>query len=185
MHDGNAQLHRSVVEQVTAREVVRSVHDDVPTRQDLEHVVGPEPGVVGDHVDVGIQRRERLLGGVHLAVAHPIDVVENLALQVGLVHHVHVDDAEGADSGGSQIQRGGRAKPACAKHEHLGVEQLELTSLAHLGQQQVPLVPIALLGAERGGRRPWAALVLPAAETAIHGDGVGIAQLRKGLRSER
>ena len=94
----------------------------------------------------GLSERQRLLGRVDLAVTDAIDVVQDLALQVGLVDDVHVDDADGAHAGGRQVQRGRRAEAAGAEQQHLGVEQLELALLAHLGQQEVALVAVALLG---------------------------------------
>ena len=132
--------------QVAGREVVGAVDDDVVAVDDVEDVVGAEPHVVGDDVDVGVERGERLLGRVDLALADAVDVVQDLALQVGLVDHVHVDDAERADAGRGQVERGRRAEAAGAEQQHLDVEQLQLALLAHLGQQQVALVAVALLG---------------------------------------
>ena len=43
---------------------------------------------------------------VDLALADPVHVVEDLALQVRRVDHVHVDDAERADARGREVQRG-------------------------------------------------------------------------------
>ena len=85
-----------------------------------------EAHVVGDDVDVGVEQRERLLGRVDLAVADPVDVVQDLALQVRGVDDVHVDDADRADAGRGEVQRGGRAEAAGAEQQHLGVEQLAL-----------------------------------------------------------
>ena len=61
---------------------------------------------MGDDVHVGVERGERLLGRVDLAVADAIHVVQDLALQVRLVDDVHVDDADRADAGGGQVERG-------------------------------------------------------------------------------
>ena len=97
---------------------------------------------------------QRLLRRVDLPLADPVGVVEDLALKVGGVDHVHVDDADGPHSGGRQVEGGGRAQPARPQQEHLRVEELELPDLADLGQKKVALVAIALLGSERLGRRP-------------------------------
>ena len=75
--------------------------------------------------------------------------MEDLALQVRRVDDVHVDDAERADAGGGEVERGRRAEPAGAEQEHLRVEQLLLALLADLGEQQVAAVAVALLGRER------------------------------------
>ena len=150
MHDRDAELHRRVVDEEAGREVVGAVDDDVVAVEDRQHVVGAEPDVVGDDVDVGVEQGERLLGRVDLAIADAVDVVEDLALEVRLVDDVHVDDAERADAGGREVERGRRAEPAGAEQQHLGVEQLLLALVADLGQEQVALVPVALLGRERG-----------------------------------
>ena len=105
MHDGDAELHAGVVEQVARREVVGAVDDHVVALDDVEDVVGRQPGVVGDDVDVGVERHERLLRRVDLAVADPVEVVQDLALQVGRVDLVHVDDADRADAGGGEVER--------------------------------------------------------------------------------
>jgi hypothetical protein len=62
--------------------------------------------IVGDDVDVGVEHRQRLLRRIDLAVADPIDVVEDLTLEVGRIHLVHVDDPDRAHPSRRQIQRG-------------------------------------------------------------------------------
>ena len=184
VHHRDAQLHRGVVDQVAGGEVVGAVDHQVVALEDGHHVVGAQAHVVGDHVDVGVEGGERLLGRVDLALADAVDVVQDLALQVRVVDHVHVDDADGADPGRGQVQGGRRAEPAGAQQQHLGVEQLELALLADLGQQQVALVAVALLGAEGARRLPLAALVLPLVEAAGHRDHVGVAELGQRLGRE-
>src|SRR3546814_8649694 len=71
-----------------------------------------------------------------------------LTLQVGEVHGVVVDDTEGADAGGSQIEQQRRAEAAGADHQHPGVQQLFLTFLADLGKHQVTRVAVDLLVTE-------------------------------------
>ena len=92
--------------------------------------------VVGDDVDVRVQRHDRLLRRVDLAVADPVEVVEDLALQVGGVDLVHVDDADRPDSGSGEVQRGGRAEPSGSEEQDLGGEQLGLALRADLGKSR-------------------------------------------------
>ena len=184
MHDGDSQLHRGVVQHVAHREVVGAVHDHVVAVDDLEDVVGPQADVVGDHVDVGVESRERLLGRVDFALAHPVDVVQDLALQVRGVDHVHVHDAERAHAGGSQVQRRGRAQATGAEAQDAGIQQAHLALLADLRQQQVPVVAVALLGAEHLRYGPGPALVLPLVEAAVHGGRLRIAQRLQRLGGE-
>ena len=171
------ELHAGVVEEVAAREVVGTVDDHVVAGDDVDDVRRIQPRVVGDDVHVGVQHRQGLLGRVDLAVADAVDVVQDLALQVRRVDLVHVDDADGSDTGRSEIERGGRPEPTGAEHEHLGLEQLDLAGGSHLGQQEVSLVAVVLLRRQRGGLLPRAPLVLPAAEAALHRLDIGEAEL--------
>ena len=144
MDDRDAELHAGVVEQVAADGKLSAPSTiDVVAGDDVDDVVGRQAGVVGDDVDVGVEQRQRLLRRVDLAVADAVEVVEDLALQVRGVDLVHVDDADRADAGGGEVQRGGRAEAAGAEQQHLRVEQLGLALDADLGQQQVALVAVA------------------------------------------
>ena len=107
MHHRDAELHTGIVEQVPAREVVGAVDDHVVAGDDVDDVRRIEAGVVGDDVDIGVEHGQRLLRRVDLAIADAVDVVQDLALQIGRVDFVHVDDADRADTGGGQVQRGG------------------------------------------------------------------------------
>ena len=64
-------------------------------------------------------------------------VVDHLALQVGQVDHVVVDDPERADARCREVERGRRAQAAGAEQQHLGVEQLLLALDADLVEQQM------------------------------------------------
>ena len=56
----------------------------------------------------------------------PLGVVDHLALQVGGVDDVVVDEADRADAGGGEVERRRRAEAAGAEQQHLRVEQLQL-----------------------------------------------------------
>ena len=66
--------------------------------------------------------------------------MEDLALEIGGVHHIGIDQAEPADSGGGQIERGGRAERAGADEQDGRVFQPQLPGLAHGGNEQVARV---------------------------------------------
>ena len=150
-HDRDLQADGGVVEQIAGGEVVDAVDDHVVALDDLHDVGGVDPGLVLDHVDVGVERVDRLLRRVDLGDADALGVVDHLALQVGEVDHVVVDDPERAHASRREVQRGRRAESAGAEQEHLGVEQLPLALGADLGDQQVAGVAVALLGVERAG----------------------------------
>ena len=185
MHHRHAELHRGVVEQVAAGEVVGSVDHHVVPVEDVHDVVGAEANVIGDDVYVRVDRGEGLLGRVDLAFTDPVQVVEDLALEIRLVDHVHVDDADPSHPGGRQVQGGRRTQTAGSQQQDAGVQQLQLALLAHLGQEHVALVAVALVGTQGARGAPVAALILPTVEAAVHGDHVGVAQLLEGVGGER
>ena len=133
-------------------------------------------GVLLD-LDVGVERRDRLLGRVDLRHADPLARVDHLALEVRQVDLVVVDDPERADAGRRQVQRRRRAEPAGAEQQHLRVEQLLLALDPDLRQQQVARVALALLGRQRPRRLDLVAAVLPQREAAGHRLDVLVAEI--------
>ena len=171
------QAHGGVVEQVAGGEVVDAVDDDVVALDDLHDVGGVEAdGVLVDPY-VGVELVDRLLGGVDLRHADAGGGVDDLALQVGQVDHVVVDDAQRADAGRGEVQRDRRAQAAGAQQQHLGVEQLLLALEADLAEQEVAGVALALLRGELAGDLDVVAAVLPQRVAAGHGDDVLVPQL--------
>ena len=98
--------------------------------------------------------------------ADPLGVVDHLALQVGGVDDVVVDEADRADPGRGQVERGRGAEPAGAEQQHLGVEQLQLAVDPDLGKQGVARVAVALLGGHALGGDHRQPLLLPGEDAA-------------------
>jgi hypothetical protein len=80
--DLNAKFDTCIVQQVTAWEVVGTVHDDVVALNDFHDVAGVQTRVVRNHFYVGVQQVERLFCRINFAITNAVDVVQNLALQV-------------------------------------------------------------------------------------------------------
>ena len=140
-----------------------------------------EPGVVLDHLDVGVQRLDRHPRRGRLRDADPLGVVDHLALEVRVVDDVVVDDPDRPDSGRGEVERGRGAEPAGAEQQHLRVEQLQLALDPDLGEQGVARVahPL-LLGQARvaDGRQPGR---LPGDDPALdHADVVVAERLELG-----
>ena len=74
--------------------------------------------------------------------------MEQLALQVGRVDDVEVDDADLAHAGRRQVHGRGRAQPARAQEQDARIQQLALAGAADLGQDQVAGVPRDLVRGE-------------------------------------
>ena len=94
MNDWDAVLHRCVVQEVAGREVVGAIDDHVVALDDPVDVRRGQTLFVADDLHVGIQGLERLLRGRDLRLTDPFGGVKDLALQVGEVDDIGVDDAE-------------------------------------------------------------------------------------------
>ena len=110
--------------------------------------------------------------------------MDDLALQVGVVDDVCVDDPERADAGRGEVERRGRAEPAGADQERAGREQPLLARLADLRDQQVAGVAAPLVRRERLRCLDLEAVPLPVGEPAGERRDVLVAELAERLRCE-
>jgi hypothetical protein len=103
-----------------------------------------------DDVDVLVEALEHLLGGVDFEFAYGGLRVDDLALEVGFVDDVEVNESEGAYSGGREVEgeRGSEASGAYA--EDAGSFELLLAFHAYLGKDEVAGVAGDLLVGELG-----------------------------------
>src|SRR6202034_3551811 len=118
---------------------------------DLQGVVGVQPDLVQHDVDQRVDLADAVPGRFGLGFADVGDAVDNLALQVGLVDHVEVDDAERAAPGRGQVQQGGRAEAAGSNDQDLGVLQPLLPGHADVRDDQVTGVTPDLVDGQRFG----------------------------------
>ena len=143
---------RSVIDKVAGGEVVGAIEDQVVLGEQRHGVVGRQAHRVHRNVDEGVDLGDRVAGAVDFEPADVGAAVDDLALQVGLLDDVEVDDAQCADAGGGQIQQRRGAQPARADDQYARVLQPLLAVEAEVGQQQVPAVAGDLGGGEvRGG----------------------------------
>src|SRR5207248_6760920 len=73
---------------------------------------------VGHDADFGIEAREPLASGLRLRLCDDPAVEEHLALKVGELDPVAVEESERAAAGRREIQRRRGSQPAGADHEH-------------------------------------------------------------------
>ena len=76
------------------------------------------------------------LGPAHVGVR-----VENLPLQIGIIHRVEIHDAELADAGGGEIHGDGRAEAARADAQDAGAFDFLLAGQTDFRQNQMPRIP--------------------------------------------
>ena len=105
MDDRDARGDGRVIEDVAGLERVGAVEDDVVAGDDPFDVRRDEHLLVDDDLDVGIEGVDRDPRALDLALADAIGRVDDLALQVGQVDDVEVDEADRADAGGREVER--------------------------------------------------------------------------------
>jgi hypothetical protein len=66
--------------------------------------------------------------------------MQDLAVQVGDVYHVKVNEAQGAYSGCGQVQAGRRTQPASPDEEDARPQEFPLPPTAHIGQDDLTAV---------------------------------------------
>src|SRR5438477_4255068 len=153
VHERLAHELGRIVDEVTDGEVVRAVDDHVVALEDLENVRREQQRLVADDLDRGVDRAEVLDGRGDLGAADVGRRMEDLALEVGHVDTVEVDDAELADAGGRQIHRDRGAESAGADHQDRAIQELPLTLAADVRKDDVPRVPLHLLFRKHRRRR--------------------------------
>src|SRR5205823_1525673 len=99
-----------------------------------------KPGVEFLDVEKRIHRLEFVGGGIELGTAYVGGGVNDLALQVRVVHDVEIHDAERADAGCAKIERQRRPEASRADAQHFRSLELELPFHADLGHDQVARV---------------------------------------------
>jgi hypothetical protein len=111
--------------------------------------------------------------------------VDDLALQVAEVDDIEVDETDGPDPGGGEIEGGRAAEATRADKQRLAREQLRLTGRADLRDEQVATVALLLLATQDDRAIEFEAGALPALEALGHGRHVGVAHLLQGLGGEQ
>ncbi len=94
VHDRFVGDERGIVQQVARREVIGAVDDDIVVGDDARHVAFIQTLDVGDDLDIGVQGLDAFARGLGLILTNATRIMDNLALQVALFHHVGIDDAD-------------------------------------------------------------------------------------------
>src|SRR5689334_6411037 len=99
---------------------------------------------MGLDLHLGIDMREGPACALDLGGADALGHMDDLALEVGEIDLVIIDDAERADARCSEIKQERRAEAAGADHQHPRLQQLLLAFFADLVQHQMPGVALEL-----------------------------------------
>ncbi len=148
-----AEPGAGVADEVAGGQVVGPVEHDVVVGEDVEGGDRREAGPVLDHLDVRVERADGVGGRRRLGPADIGVAVDHLALEVRRVDDVVVDDPEGPDARGGEVEQRRGAQPAGPDDEDPGGTQPPLPVPAHLRQEEVPRVAGPLRGGQLGTRR--------------------------------
>jgi dienelactone hydrolase len=134
----------SVTDGEARREVVGAVQHQVIPRYDRPGVGLIQPYRMGFDGQMRVQRRQMLRRRFDLGPAGVGGGKQHLALQVGQRDGVGVDQAQGPDPGGGQVEGGRRAQPPGPDHKNPCCLQLLLARSADLAQHQMAGVSLDL-----------------------------------------
>ena len=105
----------------------RSVHD----------VVGCEIVGVWHHIAAGVDFFEGLVRRDGFEAPQVRCAVQDLALQVGDIDDVGIDDSQCSNASRGEIKAGWAAQSARADEEYFGVEEFALSAFSHFGDEEV------------------------------------------------
>ena len=151
-HERLALEQRGVVGEVAGREVVAAVDDDVVVREDFADVRRAQPLGVTHDPALGVDRGDGVGERVDLEPAHVGEAVADLAMQVGQLDEVVVDDADGADARTGEVGNERAAEPPGTDDEHTCRGEPTLRELTEAGQHDLPAEPGDALRSERRRR---------------------------------
>ncbi len=140
VHVGLAQKHAGVVNQITGREIVRPINNDIVVFEDFESIGAGQRNIVLVNHQIGIDVRELPGGTFELGFAHVAREVDDLTLQVCLVNDIIIHQPNASNSSGCQIQRQRAAQSTCTDQQDTGCLQFLLPLNADLRHNQMAAV---------------------------------------------
>ncbi len=130
----------------SAGEIVGTVHHEVDGGGAFEEIVVIQRLIQCANPHRRIQGAQGVGRRFGLEFADVAVAVDDLSLQVGLVHAVEVGQRQPPDSGGGQIHRRRRTEAAESDDQHAGFEQFPLTGLADPRKANLPAVSFSVVG---------------------------------------
>src|SRR6185369_17211376 len=96
-------------------------------------------------LDVGVQRLNLVFARKDFGAAYVRRIVQYLAVKIGHVHHIAIDEADCADTGCGQIECRRRTKTSRAYEEDLGLGNLLLSLATDLRQKNMSAITVNLV----------------------------------------
>ncbi|MNS93939.1 hypothetical protein D3C72_1281400 [compost metagenome] len=139
-HQRHSGRHAGAVDGVARGEVVGAVEHHRGGQDQFGQARAVEALLQGHYFNLGIDAGQGFTRRQHFRLAHTGRRVGDLALQIGQVDRVVIDEGQLADAAGGQVHGRRRAEPARADHQHMRIEQGLLAFDADLIKQDVARV---------------------------------------------
>ena len=152
-HQRLAQQDAGIVDDVSRRDAIGAVQDDVVVAQQFHDRRGAHLEIVRADVDVRIEGEQALARRLDLGAPDARTVEQHLPLQVRCVDAIVIDDPQRTDTRRREIQRCRRSETARTDDQHARGLQLFLPRESDLLQAQVPLIALAFGGRKRRQHR--------------------------------
>lgn len=120
------------------RQIICSVDDKIPTREDVGGVLRIQPTLKRNDLDVAVQGVQTLCSGCSLGSTKISFSEDDLALQIRKRDVIEIKQSQTPCAGGRQIEGGGCADTSQARDQDTRTLQGLLTGAAEFPQYEVP-----------------------------------------------
>lgn len=147
---GLCLLHGEVVDEVASLKVIGRVEDELATREQIGDIVGNQIGDVSADANAGVELRDLAPRGLGLGQRlQGIGFVEeHLALKIGGLDEVAIDQGEGADPGARQQRGCGCPGCSAADDRHVSCGKPGLSFGTYTGEENLAGVSLLVLDGE-------------------------------------
>jgi len=143
--EGLARKTAGVIDKEFGGKIIHPVNHDIVGPDTVQRVVGVQAILIRFDYDFGIDQTDFFFRGLDLGLSNIRRVMEDLSLEIGSIHGVVIDDANGSYAGCGQIQGRRRAQPSCADYKYFRLGDFRLSLPSHFGEKDVPTVSCDLL----------------------------------------
>ena len=139
INPGSGRIDREIVDQEASFEIISAIEDQRKVRKKFSRILGVKVSDDSFHLDIRIDGAEPALrcGGFGKRVARVGLFEEGLALQVGGLDKIAVDDAEMTDASTDKQIGGGRTYGAAADKHGAGGKKAVLTGLTNARKEHL------------------------------------------------
>jgi hypothetical protein len=104
-------------------EVVAAIEDNICLLHQFRQAIACSAFCQRDHVDLGVDVRKGLFSRFDFRLTDALGRMQDLALQVGQVDRVVIDQRDSSDAGRGKVVGGRRTQAASAKHQRVSGKQ--------------------------------------------------------------